>query len=160
MDIAKKNNDRISELALLANIGEAYAKGGQPAEAQKNLSQALGIATELEATFNIPQILKSMATNYARQGKMKDAYETLVKYNEQQEKVYGQESTRRISQMGVALDLKEKERQIDELRLSGEVKSLQIKNTQFIITATILGIVAVVAVLNLWLMGRRLRKMK
>jgi tetratricopeptide (TPR) repeat protein len=160
MDIAKKNNDRITELSLLANIGEAYGKGGQPAEAQKRLSQALALANELQASFNMPQILKSMATNYARQGKMKEAYETLVKHNEMQEKVYGEESTRKISQMGVALDLKEKERQIDELRLSGEVKSLQIKNTQFIITTVILGIVAVVAVLNLWLMGRRMRKLK
>jgi tetratricopeptide (TPR) repeat protein len=160
MVIAKKDNDRISELALLANIGEAYGKGGQPAEGQKYLSQALALATELQASFNMPQILRSMAGNYARLGKMKDAYETLVKCNEAQEKIYGEESTRRISQMEVALDLKEKERQIDELRLSDQLKGLQIKNTQFIITAIILGIVTIAAVLNLWLMGRRLRKLK
>ena len=160
MDIVKKQNDRNSELALLANIGEVFARAGQPAEAQRYLDQALAIASEMQAAANIPQILKSMATNYAKQGKMKEAYETLVKYNEAQEKVNTEESSRRIAQMNVALELQEKEKEIDELQLSDQVKTLRIRNTQIIITAVILGVVGIVAIANLFLMGKRLRKLK
>ncbi|MEJ0029647.1 MAG: hypothetical protein WDO15_04455 [Bacteroidota bacterium] len=46
-----------------------------------------------------------MADNYARQGKMKEAYETMVKYDKTKEKVYGEESSRKIAQMEMALDL-------------------------------------------------------
>ena len=160
MEIVKKQNNRISELALLANIGEVYTRAGQPAEAQRYLDQAFGIATELQASFNIPQILKSMATNYAKQKKMKEAYETLVKFNEAQERVYGEESTRKIAQMHVALQLQEKEKEIDALQLSGQLKTLRLRNTQIVITAVILGIVTIVAIANLFLMGKRLRKIK
>ena len=119
-----------------------------------------GIATELQVSFNIPQILKSMATNYAKQKKMKEAYETLVKFNEAQERVYGEESTRKIAQMHVALELQEKEKEIDALQLSDQVKTLRLRNTQIVITAVILGIVTIVAIANLFLMGKRLRKIK
>ncbi len=46
-----------------------------------------------------------MADNFARQGKMKDAYETMVAYDKSKEKIYGEESSRKIAQMEMTLDL-------------------------------------------------------
>lgn len=158
LDIVRKQNNRISELTLLANIGEVYTKAGQPVPAQKFLDQAMALAIELHASLYLPNILKSMATNYAKQGKLKDAYETFVKYDEEREKVYGEESSRKIAQLDVALELKQKEKEIEELEIEGQVKTLKLRNTQVIVTSVVLAIVALVAFANLYFMGKRLRK--
>ncbi|CAN5346193.1 hypothetical protein BH09BAC3_BH09BAC3_08220 [soil metagenome] len=158
LDIVKKKNDRISELGLLANVGEVYATAGQTAEAGKYLEQAMLLATELNATFYLPQIYKSMGKNYWKQGKMKEAYETMVKYDEAREKVYGEESSRRIAQMDVALELQEREKQVDELQANDKIKTLRLRNTQIVITAIVVGLVALLAAVNLVYMRKRMRK--
>ncbi len=158
LDIVKKQNDQISELGLLANIGEVYATAGQTAEAGKYLEQAMLLATELNAAFYLPQIYKSMGKNYWKQGKMKEAYETMVKYDEAREKVYGEESSRRIAQMDVALELQEREKQVDELQANDKIKTLRLRNTQIVITAIVVGIVAILASINLVYMRKRIRK--
>lgn len=160
LEIVRKQDNRISELSLLANIGEVYTKAGQPAPAQRYLDDAMALAIELHASFYLPNILKSMASNYARQGKLKEAYETFLKYDEEREKVYGEESSRKIAQLDVAVELKQKEKEIEALEMEGRLKSLKLRNTQIIITSVVLAIIAVVAIANLFFMGRRLRQAK
>ncbi len=150
LDIIKKQNDKVSELALLANLGETYAKANQGKQAQTYLDQALALAKELEATFYFPQIYKSLAINYSKQGKMKEAFETMLKYDDVREQVYGEESSRRIAQMEVALQLHEREKQVDALIADDEMKTLKLRNTQIVITSIVLAIIAGVAVLNLF----------
>ena len=158
MDIVKKQNNRNSELSILASLGEVYVKASQPAEAQRYLDAALILAADLQANIYVPQILKSMAANLAKQGKMKDAYETMLKYAAAHEKVYGEESSRRIAQMDVALLLKEKEDAIMALQLSEQNKSLQLRNIQIIVTAVVMGIITIVAVFNLFFARRKRAK--
>jgi tetratricopeptide (TPR) repeat protein len=160
LDIVKKQNDRISELALVANIGEVYTKAGQPAEAQRYLDQAMALETELNASFYLPQIYKSSARNYAKQGKMKEAFETMLKYDEAREKVYGEESSKRIAQMDVALELQEREKQVDALLLDDKIKTLRLRNTQIVITAIVIAIVALIATANLMFLRKRIRAPK
>ncbi len=151
LDIVKKQNDRVSELALLANLGETFTKANQPAQAQPYLDQALKLAQDLNASFYFPQIYKSMAGNFSRQGKMKEAYEIMLKYDEAREQVYGEESSRRIAQMEVALQLQDKEKQIDSLILDDKMKTLELRNTQIVITSVVLALIAGVALLNLFM---------
>ncbi len=160
LDMVKKQNDRISELALLANIGEVYTKANQPGEAQRYLDQATVLTTELNASFYLPQILKSSAVNYSRQGKMKDAYETMVKYDEAREKVYGEESSRRIAQMNVALELQEREKEVEALQMDDKIKTLRLRNTQIVITAIVIALVAILASANLIFLRKRIRAPK
>ena len=40
-----------------------------------------------------PQILKSLAANYAKQNKMKEAYDKMLEYDKAREKIYNEEST-------------------------------------------------------------------
>ena len=91
-------------------------------------------------------------------GKLKEAYDAMVKYDEAREKVYGEESSRKIAQMDVALELKEKEKKIEALEMDDKMKTLQLHNTQIIITSIVLAIVAIVAIVNLFLMYKRIRK--
>ncbi len=158
MDIAKKQNDRTSELSLLVNIGAVYVKANKPAEAQRYLDEAMALSKELQANFYLPQILRSKATNYANQGKMKEAFEQMVEYDVAREKVYGEESSRRIAQMDVALQLQEREKEVDALQADDKIKTLRLRNTQIVITAIVIGIVALIATANLVFLRKRIRK--
>jgi len=103
----------------------------------------------MNANYIVPQILKSMAANLARQGKMKEAYEMLMKYDGAREKVYGEESTRRISQMDMALQLQDKENDIEALVLSDQNKTLKLRNAQIIIVSGILVFILGIASFNM-----------
>ena len=160
LELAKKENNQIGVLNITANLGEVYVQAGQTSNAQGYLEEALTLSKNLQAFIFEPQILRSLATNYAKQGKMKDAYEVMVKYDAAREKIYGEESSRRIAQMEIALDLSEKEKEMDALRKDGEIKSLELKNTRMVISLIVLGIIMIVAFVTLFLFKRRPKKTK
>jgi hypothetical protein len=153
--MAEKENNRLNILNITANLGEVYVRANQPKVAQDYLDRAMKISTEMQASFFEPQILRSMADNYSRQGRMKDAYETMVAFDKSKEKIYGEESSRKIAQMEMALDLQEKEKEVEDLRRQDEIKTLQLKNTRMVITLVIMGIVIIVAGFNLFFSKRR-----
>jgi len=155
LGMAEKENNKLNILNITANLGEVYVRANQPKPAQAYLDRAMGLSREMQAIFFEPQILHSMADNYARQGRMKEAYETMVAYDKAKEKVYGEESSRKIAQMEMALDLQEKEKEVEDLRREDEIKSLQLHNTRMIITTVIMGIVLVVAGFNLFFSRRK-----
>jgi tetratricopeptide (TPR) repeat protein len=154
LEIVRKKNDRISELALLANLGETYAKANQGKLAQQFLEESLKLAKDLHASIYFPQIYKSLAVNFSKQGKLKEAYETMIRYDDAREQVYGEESSRRIAQMEVALQLHEKEKQVDALIVDDKLKTLKLRNTQIVITSIVLALIAGVALLNLFVRKR------
>lgn len=96
-----------------------------------------------------------MALNYSKQGKMKEAYETMLRYDLVKEKIYGEESSRKIAQMEIALDLQEKEREIEEVKTKAEINALELQKTRMIITITILGLAVVLGGFNLFYSKRR-----
>jgi len=157
-DLAKKENNKLSELNIIVNLGEVYARAGRGKEAQQYLDQAMTLSQELQAYVFEPQILKSMAGNYARQNKMNEAYQTMVKYDVIKEKIYGEESSRKIAQMEMALDIHEKEKQMEALKQDDEIKTLQLRNTRMIITAVVLAIVVTLAGINLFMQRKKQRR--
>lgn len=155
LGMAEKDNSKLNILNITANLGEVYVRANQPRPAQEYLNRAMKLCKEMQATFFEPQILRSMAANYAKQGRMKEAYETMVSFDRTKEKVYGEESSRKIAQMEMALDLQEKEKEVETLRREDEIKSLQLRNTRMIITTVIMGIVIIVAGFNLFFTRRK-----
>jgi hypothetical protein len=79
---------------------------------------------------------------------MKEAYETMLRYDQAKEKIYGEESTRKIAQMEMALDLQEKEKEIENLKATDEIKSLQLKSSRMFIIVTVLGIIILIGLVN------------
>jgi len=150
LEMVRKQNDRNGELNILANMGELFEKAAQPAVAQQYLDQALTLAAELDAKYIVPQILKSMAANYARQGKHKDAYEAILKYDAAREKIFGEESSRRIAQMDMALVMQERENEISGLHITNQNQSLKLRNAQMIIVIVVLALIAGIAVFNIF----------
>lgn len=160
MVLARQDNDRNTLLYTLANLVELYTKAGQTAKAQAYLDSASALSEKLQAYVFQPTILKSQATNYAKQNKMKEAYETMLRYDQAKEKVYGEESTRKIAQMEMALDLQEKEKEIENLKATAEIKSLQLKSSRMFIIVAVLGIIIVIGLVNFLYTKKKLPRIK
>lgn len=154
--LAQREDNRISILTLLNNLGEVYTQAGQTDKAIPNLRQGLELSHELQAFIHEPALLKNLATNYARQGKYREAYETSVKYDLARERIYGEESSRKIAQMEMALLLAEKETEMEALQRDDEMKTLALQRTRLIIFSVVMGIALLLGGLNL-AFGRRKR---
>ncbi len=153
--IERENNNRIGILNSITNIGIAYAKAGQPKPAEKYLAEAEVLVEELEAYSFLPSILKLRSEILFKQGNSRDAYLTFIKYDSLREKIYGEESTRKIVQMELVLDFQEKEKELDMLKKEGEIQHLQLRNSRLFIVLMILGGLIIIGVINLYFMGNK-----
>jgi tetratricopeptide (TPR) repeat protein len=158
--IAKKENDNINILNITSNLGETYNRAGQSKPAQEYLDQAMEMSKDLQTYIFEPQILKSLASNYARQGKMKEAYEKMLLYDKAKDRIYGEESSRKIAQMEVAMDIQEREKELDQLKKDDEIKTLQLKNTRMIITSVVLGAVIILSLFNVFYTRKKTARIK
>ncbi len=150
LDFAKKENDQTLVLNIFANLGEVYGKGNQTIKAQYYFDSAMTLCKDLHAYVYEPQILKNMASNFAKQGKMQEAYNLMVRYDKAKEKIYGEESSRKIAQMEIALDLQEKEKQVEELKKDSTIQSLELRNTRMVITLIVMAGIVALALFNLF----------
>jgi tetratricopeptide (TPR) repeat protein len=150
MKLAKREDNQNTVLNILANLGEVYSKSGQGAKAQVYFDSAMTLCKELQAFVYEPQILKNMAANYFKQGKTKEAYEMMLSYDKAKEKIYSEESSRKIAQMEIALALQEKEKEVDALKKDGTIKSLELHNTRMVITIIVLSGVVAISLFNLF----------
>lgn len=157
LEIEKKNDNRLGILNVLTNIGIAFSKAGQHTRAQEYIQQAEEMSHELESFAGMPLILKTKAGNLYEQGKHKEAYLALVKYDSIREKIFGEESTRRIAQLEMAVNLQAKEKEYEVLQREDEIKSLQLRNGRLFIVTVILVLLMLIAGVNVYIMGRRKR---
>ena len=155
LEIERTSNNRLGMLNTLTNIGIAYTKAGQPKPAQQFLIEAERLANELQAYSFIPAILKNSSENKFRLGAVKDAYFTMLKYDSVREKIYGQESSRNIAQMEMALSIQEKEKEFEILKKESEIKTLQLNNTRLFIILLVLLVLVILASINFYYMGKR-----
>lgn len=155
LEIEKESNNRLGMLNAVTNIGIAYTKAGQPKPAQEYLNQAEKLAKELRAYTGLPDIMKNNSINFYRMGKLKEAYEVLLKYDSAREKIYGEESSRSIAQMEIALELNEKEKEYEILRKQAEINALQLRNSRLFIVLSILGLLVIIAAVNFYFMNKR-----
>lgn len=155
LEIEEKANNRLGKLGVLTNIGIAYTKAGQPKPAMQYLNESLALAKELQAYRFVPDILRNRAENLYSLGDVKGAYQILIKYDSAREKVYGEESSKNIAQMEVALSLQEKEKEYEILRKQAEINTLELNNTRLFITLLVLLVLVVLASVNFYYMGRR-----
>lgn len=156
--VAKKEENKLTVLNLLANLGEVYARAGQGLKAQAYLDSALLLSGQLQAFVYEPNILKSMAYNFAKQNKMKEAYETMVRYDGVKEKIFGEESSRKIAQMEIALDLQEREKELEALKTKEELNSMELRHARLAITSIVLGVIVIVSLVNLYFSKKKSKK--
>ncbi len=153
--IEKENNNRLGMLNIMTNLGIAYAKSKQPAQAAQYLAEAERLSSELQAYTALPTIYKASADNFANQGRWKEAYQMQVKYDEAREKIYGEESSRNIAQMEMVMDFQEKEKELEILKREDEIKTLELRNSRLFIILVILGVLVALALINLFYLDRK-----
>jgi tetratricopeptide (TPR) repeat protein len=155
LQIERSENNRLGMLNTITNIGIAYTKGNKPKPAQEFLNEAKKMADELGSNTIVPSILKHSSENLFKLGKVKEAYTTLIEYDSVREKVYGELSSRNIAQMEMALRIQEKEREYEMLRKQAEINNLALSNTRLVVLSVVLVILALLAGVNFFFMGRR-----
>ena len=153
--IEKDNNNKLGMLNIMTNLGIAYTKSRQATQASQYLSEAEKLSSELQAYTALPTIHKASADNFANQGKWKEAYQMQVKYDEAREKIYGEESSRNIAQMEMVMGFQEKEKELEILKREDEIKTLELRNSRLFIILVILGVLVVLALVNLFYLDRK-----
>ncbi len=153
--IERGNNNKLSVLNIVTNLGIAYAKGKQPKPAKLYLDEAYSLCSELQAYSFLPAIYKAVAENFANVGDFKKAYETEVKYDEAREKIYGEESSRNIAQMEMIVGFQQKEKELDILKKDDEITKLELQRSRLFIVLVILGILMIIGGLNFFYLSKR-----
>lgn len=153
--IERAAGNRLGALNVLTNLGVTYARAKQPAKAESYLDEAEKLCEELQAYAYLPSIYKASAENFATQNNWKAAYDLQLKYDEAREKVFGEESTRKIAQMEMIIDFQEKEKEYDLLRQEGEITKLELRNSRLFIILVIMGAFLLIGGLNLALLSKK-----
>lgn len=153
--IERETNDRLGALNAIANLGITYAKAKQSSPAHQYLVEAEKLSEELQAYSFLPSIYKAFSENFATQGNWKSAYDMQVKYDQAREKMYGEESTKKIAQMEMVIDFQEKEKEFDLLRQESEITKLELYNSRLFIIIIILVAFLILGGLNLAYLSKK-----
>jgi tetratricopeptide (TPR) repeat protein len=153
--IEQESNDRLGAVNALTNLGITYAKAKQPLPAQEYLDKAEKLCQELEAYSFLPSIYKAFAENFATQSNWKSAYDMQVRYDQAREKMYGEESSRKIAQMEMVIDFQEKEKEFDMLRQETEITKLELYNSRLFIILIIMAAFLIIGGLNLAYLSKK-----
>ena len=156
LPVAERENNQLGVLGIISSLGEACLHLRRLKEAQTHLTKALAMCQELQVYVYEPSIYKNLAATYASQDIMDRAYEAMLRYDMAREKIYSEESSRRIAQMEMALDIKEKERQLEVIKLDSEKKTLELRQTQMIVALGFLGVISLIGVASVLIQRRKL----
>lgn len=153
--IERQQNNKLGVLNVVINLGITYTKAKQPNPAERYLNEALTLCNELQAFSFLPAIYKSVAENYSTQGKWKEAYEAQLKYDENRESIYGEESTRKIAQMEILMEFQQKEKEYDLLKQQDEITQLELRSSRLFIILIILAVLVVLGGLNFYYLKKK-----
>jgi len=153
--IERENNNKLGVLNTVTNLAITYAKAKQPEPTMKYLDEATALCNELQAYSFLPSIYRTEATNAANQNNFKAAYEMQLKYDDEREKVYGEESSRKIAQMEMVIDFQEQEKEFDLLRKQNEINKLELRSSRLFIVLVIFVILGVLGGLNFFYINKK-----
>jgi hypothetical protein len=155
---AQENNDPLTLMTVRTSLANAGIASADFRGAEKNLLDALQVCRKLQALYMEPQILKSLAETVARQNRMNEAYNYMQEYDRAREKIFSEESSRRIAQMEMVIDIQEKEKQIEALKQEEELRSIQLQRTQLAVTVAIISILAIALGINAFLQNKKKKR--
>jgi tetratricopeptide (TPR) repeat protein len=153
--IEREGGNKLGSLNILTNLGITYAKAKQPAIADQYLRESEMLAQGLGAFSVLPDVYKALSENYATQNNWKAAYDLRMKYDEAREKIYGEESTRKIAQMEMVIDFQEKEKEYDLLTQEAEITKLELRNSRLFIILIVMGAFLLIGGFNLAYLSKK-----
>lgn len=156
--LAEAEDDKESLLTIYTGLGKALLMAGDARASEEALNQALAWSEEVEAYILEPEIFKSLSATYAKQGKMKEAYTMLEKYEEGRERYFNEESSRRIAQMEMLIQIHEKEKELEALRRDEALQKVELQRTQLAIILIVISLLLIALLLNIFMQKRKPRK--
>jgi hypothetical protein len=151
----RDNNNKLGILNTVTNLAITYAKAKQPVPTMQYLDEAVSLCNELQAYAFLPAIYRTSAQNAANQNNFKEAFEMQLKYDEAREKVYGEESSRKIAQMEMVIDFQEQEKEFDLLRKQNEINKLELRSSRLFILLVIFAVLSVLGGLNFFYINKK-----
>ncbi len=153
--LERDNNNKLGMLNTITNLGITYAKAKQPNPSKMYLDEAMKMANELQAFSFLPPIYRATAQNAATLNNWKEAYETQLKYDEVREKIYGEESSRKIAQMEMVIDFQEQEKEFDLLRKQNEINKLELRSSRLFIILVVFVVLGTLGGLNFYYINKK-----
>lgn len=155
IEIERKSNNRLGVLNLLVNLSINSVKSGKTAEADLFLKEGFQLCETLQAYSMLPALFRAESENYAKKGLFKEAYLSQLKYDEARERIFSEESTRKIAQMEMLMAIQEKEKEYEILRKEDEIKTLELHKSQLFIISVILAVIITLGVLNYMYLSKK-----
>ncbi len=153
-------HDHILQINIHTSLGKAWLGLGDSKKSEKNLTEALSISELHHVYVYEPAIYKSLASTYAREGRMKDAYEAMLKFENSRERIFNEESNRKIDQMEMVIGIQEKEKQILTMKKDEAIRNFQVQRTQLGIILVIISIITIMLLVNIFIQKTRSRRSK
>ena len=144
-------HDHILQINIHTSMGKAWFELGDLKKSEKNLTEALAVSETHHVYVYEPAIYKSLAATYAREGRMKDAYESMLKFENSREKIFNEESNRKIDQMEMVIGIQEKEKQILTMKKDEAIRNFQVQRTQLGIILVIISIITIMLLVNIFI---------
>ncbi|MDX1628140.1 MAG: tetratricopeptide repeat protein [Fulvivirga sp.] len=138
LDLEKFNNDINGQANALHNIGSVYRAQGETQKAIETFNDALNKAQETDNKRLLALIYQSLAEAYFTHENMLMAYSFLSLHTQAKDSMFAQQSSQQLANLESALELEQKEAEIENLTVQSELQALQLKNDKIIIGAIIL----------------------
>ncbi|MEP6738355.1 MAG: tetratricopeptide repeat protein, partial [Chryseolinea sp.] len=155
LTIERDNNNKLGILDVATNLGITYAKAKQPKPAKVYLDEALALSEALQAYTVIPMVYKAIASNEANMNRYQEAYEMELKYDNARDKIYGEESSRKIAQMEMVIEFQDKEKEYDLLKTQSEIDKLELRNSRLVILLIIIGGLGILGGFNFYYINKK-----
>lgn len=145
--IELESNNLSGQAYTQNNIGAAYFKLGNYPKAEEHQVKALNLALKIDGKPILKSIYKSLSETYYQQKRLDDAYQTLLKYDHVKDFVYNEESSRKLARLELAIELEEKEKEIEINQKENAISNLENKNNQSFIIIFMMGGILLMAFL-------------
>lgn len=129
----------------LMNIGSTYLELGNYEEAEKILNKALDFASDAIAYPQLQLIYESLSRLYHRQNQLHKAYDYRILYDEAKDFTYHEKSSRMMTQIDMAVELQEKEKELEKLKKDQQIQNLQLENSRIIVILAVMGCILLLA---------------
>lgn len=156
--IKKETKDKFSIASSEANIGHVYQLQGDLQKSEYYLKHALKLAKEIESDDLLKEIYINLYELYLNRKNYQEALSYHRLHSKLKDKMYNEESSKRIAEMQVKYETGEKEQEIELLNSEKKLRELKISQQNIIIYSSILAILITVILIMLISHQSRLRK--
>lgn len=141
--IAKASNQPLQVVKALIASGDLQ-KESNDNEALKAYNEALELATQMEADYELRDIYKGLSETYRSRNDFANAFKYQELYLAQKDSLFNLETNDAIRGLQFDFDLLKKEDEIGMLEQQAEITNLQVDRQKYIIYATILGLIILI----------------